>query len=165
MRPVRKTGLGLMAVSGSPDRISARLETGSPRLLDPCQKQSCRSALRPAAYDGMTRRLRRHRNAVLKLWIYCRSPASCRREPAELTPPSPTVRLQVTTARPQPAGRWPPRSPPTARMTAATPRSAPRLGSAIGWSWGRMATALPQRSRNRVAKRAPTRYFCPSPPR
>jgi hypothetical protein len=33
-RLVRKTGLGSMVKSGLPDRISARLEVGSPRLLE-----------------------------------------------------------------------------------------------------------------------------------
>ena len=80
-----------------------------------------------------------------------------------------TVRPRVTTARRQPAGQRPPRLPPKARTTAATPKSAPLLCSTGRrlWIWmsiGRMLMVLPQRSRNRQGKRAPSRYSCPSPP-
>jgi len=74
---------------------------------------------------------------------------------------------QVTTTRPQPARRQPPRSWRKARVTAATPRSALSVCSAKRWPWipiGTVAMVPPQRSRNRKVKRAPSRYS-PSPPR
>jgi len=148
-RLVRKIGLRSMAVSGIPDRISARLEVGSRRLLErkptlPISPATCGLRRHTPSFRTAQRPSSAYRRQASG---YIGQPSAiCWPRPGELAQPSLTVRLQVTTARLQPAKRWPPRSPPKARTTAATPKSAPRLGSAIRRPWvpiGRMATALP----------------------